>query len=320
MTYCPTGTRNAPNPRTCTILRLLCLVLLLCNGCARKEDDKERIAFTSDWTGNCEIYIVDPQGQIFQQITNHESADLEPSLDPEGWIAFSSNRDGDYEVFRMDPEGAVSQLTFNLSTDRQPEWSPDGREILFVRYSFWGGYDIYRMDRDGSNQTNLTNSPEDESGPKWSPDGRQIVFSKTIGSNSEIFVMNRDGSGLLQLTDRTAADFSPAWSPDGSTIAFCSESNPGSWHYQIFTMHVDGTGITQVTTGDDDRDPVWSPNGKRIAVVKYDFNGTQIVIIRPDGIKTSDLTQVCGYNTSPDWKLIRVRRGNGTRLVAWDRN
>ena len=57
------------------------------------------------------------------------------------------------------------------------------------------------MDADGSNQTRLTTSSEEDDGPDWSPDGTKIVFYFGIGSVREIYVMDADGSNQARLTD-----------------------------------------------------------------------------------------------------------------------
>ena len=87
-------------------------------------------------------------------------------------------------------------------------WSPDGRELTFVR-----GGEIYVVNADGSGQRNLTRGRSD-SKPAWSPDGRKIAFASRRTGNFEIYVMNADGSGQRNLTRRPGDDVAPAWSPE----------------------------------------------------------------------------------------------------------
>ena len=68
------------------------------------------------------------------------------------------------------------------------------------------------MDADGSNPTNLTNDPSDDSAPEWSPYGTEIAFSSDRDGDDEIFVMDADGSNPTQITDNDTDDQSPAWS------------------------------------------------------------------------------------------------------------
>ncbi len=74
-----------------------------------------------------------------------------------------------------------------------------------------GDYDLFIMDADGSNQTQLTNNSSDDWSPAWSPDGRRIAFYWFRDVDAEIFVMDADGSNQTQLTIEGASH--PDWCP-----------------------------------------------------------------------------------------------------------
>jgi len=71
--------------------------------------------------------------------------------------------------------------------------SPAQDKIAFNSFRE-GNLEIYMMDADGSNQTNLANNPASDSSPSWSPDGSKIAFISMHDGNSEIYVMDADGS------------------------------------------------------------------------------------------------------------------------------
>jgi TolB protein len=100
-----------------------------------------------------------------------------------GNIGFVSEREDDIEIFEMRPDGsAATQLTHNTAvTDLDPAWSPDGKQIAFVRSQPTRiNFDIYVMNADGSNPERLTRSPDGEFAPTWSPDGKQIAFQRDV--------------------------------------------------------------------------------------------------------------------------------------------
>ncbi|HEY3278943.1 MAG TPA: hypothetical protein VGJ83_00400, partial [Gemmatimonadales bacterium] len=112
--------------------------------------------------------------------------------------------------------------------DDDPDWSPDGRTIVFTSHAVTDNGDdhataeIYAIAANGVGQPlRLTNNTEEERGAAWSPDGTRLVFMcRRGGADFEICVMNADGTGQVQLTDNTIGDLTPSWSPDGKKIVF----------------------------------------------------------------------------------------------------
>ncbi len=70
-------------------------------------------------------------------------------------------------------------LTHGAESARQPVWSPDGKQIAFVR-TVKGKGQVFIMPLNGGEAWQLTKSEYGASGPLWSPDGKQIAFSSTV--------------------------------------------------------------------------------------------------------------------------------------------
>ena len=110
-----------------------------------------------------------------------------------------------------------------------PQLSPDGRQILFVRSEAdWEdnrtrGH-IWRVDADGTDPMQLTRG-DGESSPRWSPDGRLIAFVAERGEDEEdqIYVLDTRGGEARRLTEHDASVGSVAWSPDGRWIYFTAQ-------------------------------------------------------------------------------------------------
>ncbi len=227
--------------------------------------DGTRIAFMSERDGNGEIYMMDADGGNQQNLTNNRAGDWNPSWSPDGKrIAFVSDRDGildihgfpTSEIYVMDADGKNPQnLTNNRAGDWSPEWSPDGKRIVFMSYReghFIGDFEdttseIYVMDNDGGDEQRLTENRKNDRGPSWSPDGKRIAFSsdrKGDWLNYEIYVMDDDGGNLQKLTENRKNDGGPSWSPDGKRIAFSSDRGGNR---QIYVMDTDGGNQQQLT-------------------------------------------------------------------------
>ena len=75
--------------------------------------DSTRVAFSSDETGNLDIYVMNADGTERVNLTNREAKDMEPSWSPDGeWIAFLSRTQGKTDIQRIKPDGTgLSSLT-----------------------------------------------------------------------------------------------------------------------------------------------------------------------------------------------------------------
>jgi hypothetical protein len=223
--------------------------------------DGSRLAVVSDRDGTSDIWVMGIDGSDPVNLTQHEAKDHAPAWSPDGeWIAFASVRDSPYwELYVMRADGSDPQrLTWwEDASDLWPTWSPDGTRLAFASKRD-GNWEIYSMDRDGSNLIRLTNHPDDDTSPAWSPDGSRIAFESTREGYSEIFVVPVGGGEAINVSQLAwATDLGPSWSPDGGRIVFYSDRD-GEW--DIYVMASDGSGVTKLT-GDNSNDqvPAWRP-------------------------------------------------------------
>jgi Tol biopolymer transport system component len=227
-------------------------------------------------------------------------------------IAFIREPQGGYAgvLYVMNPDGSGQQMLAPAFKDMR--WSPDGRKIAF---SAWSddppdpgslATDLYVMNADGSGKETLTGDPKWVGGPTWSPDGRAIAYA----SDDDVYVINADGSDRRTIAPN-AKGVALAWSPLGDKIAFMSARDGD---LDIYVMNADGSGqrnLTRNTAGD--RDPVWSPNGLRIAFVR----NWQVWVMNADGSAQRRLTRNRSNNLNPEWspdgQKIAFERGRRQR-------
>ena len=181
-------------------------------------------------------------------------------------------------------------------------WSPDGQKIAFTGWvPPLGGTtsptsDVFVMNADGSGKQKLTSGDSWESGVAWSPDGQKIAFTRTRDfGNYEIYTINADGSEQRRLTSK-AGGGELAWTPLGNKIAFVSRRDG---NLEIYLMNADGSGLRRLTRNTvRDSNPVWSPDGRRIAF-ESDW---QVNVMNADGSPGQQrLTHNGARNFAPAW-------------------
>lgn len=244
--------------------------------CPVWSPDATKVVFMSNRGGNVEIYVMDSDGRNQKNLTNNKADDISPSWSPDGSkIAFASNRDnGNWGIYIMDADGGnpIKIVDNAYPYYGEPAWSPDGSEMTFT-YDRDGKGEIYRMNRDGSNQRNLTNNPAWDCRSWWNPDGIKIMFVSFRDGNDEVYIMDVNGRNQKNLTQNPAYDRGPAWSPDGSRIAFVSGRDGNDETSEIYVMDTDGGNIQRLTVsqpGTHNRFPSWEPFG--IAELSELFN------------------------------------------------
>lgn len=134
--------------------------------------------------------------------------------------------------------------------------------------------DIWIMDMDGSNETQLTFDINGIYYLIFSPDGQKICFRAAYSNtSSDIFLMNDDGSELINLTDDDKYHYNPIFTPDGNKLIFTTEMNNPASYNDIFIMSVDGSERTNITNSDS----------KWYHVFDIKPDGSQILITFPPG-------------------------------------
>lgn len=166
------------------------------------------------------------------------------------------------QIFVINVETGESKgLTSFVGANTWPKWGLDSKKITYIRvppkywwspYSFDSdeGADVWGVDINGSNETQLTDISKNWEEGWWNPNGSKIVYASwkksSIGREAQeigIWVMNEDGSDRKLLTKvDTGSIECMKWSSDGSKIAFVTwELSEGGIDRDIYVMDVHAT-------------------------------------------------------------------------------
>ena len=208
-------------------------------------------------------------------------------LSPDGSeVAFSWNRSGTFEIYSAPLDGErIFQLTEAKERSVWPRWSPDARQLAFLRDR--GGderFDIWLVDRDGEHERNLTNEPGVmHRDIAWSPDGAKLAYTANSGSKAfAVHVIDLETGTARDVTDGSHEDMQPRWSPDGTLLVFWSRRESTRTNADLYVVASSGGETTRLDTRDgkdgESIDAQWSPDGTRISFTT-DTRGRQEIAL-----------------------------------------
>jgi Tol biopolymer transport system component len=224
--------------------------------------DRSWIAFQSTRSGSAAIWRMRADGTGTERLTETDAPCSDPCWTQGGYtILYSSFRSGKDNIFALElARRQERQLTDSFWNSILPTPSPDGSLIAFARSKL--GWDVYRMNADGSGVTALTGKGGN-CRPDWSPDGKRIAYvSDVADGKGDVWTMNANGGSKMRITrGDDSYDYNPAWSPDGRWIVYetATGSKRGPWSLAMIPAE-GGTPILLSPPGVDDRYPDWAPD------------------------------------------------------------
>lgn len=209
-------------------------------------------------------------------------------------------------------QAAASTPTRPVTNGGQPVVSPDGSHIAFASDRGGGEDDVFAIASDGTNETQLTRTPEEEGNVQWSPDGKQIVFSRFADGTSRIFAIGLDGKSEHEIG--SVPGRGPTFSPDGKRLVYMAG---GSWTFtRLMVSAADGSNAQQINDGTSIAwNNHWSPDGNRIAFTgrKNPKSELAVFIVTSDGSEPRQVTHLTAEEGHAQWP---VWSPDGRRLAV----
>lgn len=253
--------------------------------------DGTRIMYLSKDRNTTAIMVMNSDGSGGKKIVSNCVGEYLPAWSPDGSkILFVAKAQSQKGVFVINADGSQLVRLSNVGAEGTcPSWSPDGTRVLYLE-RYQNDMFIYSIKPDGTDRVRVTKEKGDYQEPVWSPDGTKIAYispqRKLTGTFNRIYVVNSDGSNPVEIAEgsKRVEDIEYpdqiCWSPDGMTMAFSrvtdidarvSEEGRPHFIYGYGVNMVDAAGNEHsrllVKTGAERVQPVWSPDGSKIAVL-----------------------------------------------------
>ena len=246
--------------------------------------DGSRIAFSSNRSGNMDLWLLDVRSGALRQVTDDPAQDWDPGFTPDGkQLMWSSDRSGNLEIWIAGTDGSgARQLTHDGVDAENPTMTHDGRYVVYTSGNpKWPG--VWRIRPDGSDGRRIVEGATLV--PQVSPDGRHVLFvvgAPTADNRLRLVRVAEVESGALlpfRVEVRSPAtatnqilDGRARFTPDGRSILFVAANEAG--RYGVYRQDFDPGRDTQATrravTGfapDVLTESLGlSPDGKRLAV------------------------------------------------------
>ncbi len=251
-------------------------------------------------------------GEFARQITFHRddrnfinnSGELSPQADK---IAYLSDRSGYFDIYLVSAidGGEIAKLVSGQRSGRLEElhwlrpgitWHPAGDRIAFAAKS--REQDALHIVDIASRKITASYKFDMDAifGPAWSPDGHKIAFVGSKDGASDIYLYDLESAEVRQITSDIFSDLEPRWSSDGSRLVFVSDrgahlsgkglqadfeiQNTDYHQFDVYTVGATSGKVTRITdTRANEKSPVWSPDGSKVAFVS-DRSGIFNIYVR----------------------------------------
>jgi serine/threonine protein kinase len=241
------------------------------------------------------LFALEVASQQISQLTQFDSSQLRDrnfSVAPdEKRIAYTDSRDGQSDIWIMPSRGGEPQrITNDKAEDSNPVWAPDGQRIIYSSKRN-GLKQICLVRLDGRPPTQLTVNDSNSEVLDVSLDGTKILFA-TSRDESDLWSVKLDAAKESQLNADIGIELWADIAPDGKTIAFqATHAATGETLLNCLLLAKSlNSDAEPAQLAPDGYAPRWSPDGKRIAFLRYASGRSNLWMVHATGGDAKSVT------------------------------
>ncbi|MFN3491815.1 MAG: protein kinase domain-containing protein, partial [Anaerolineales bacterium] len=259
-----------------------------------------QIVFTCTRGNYNQICMVNRDGSGYAQLTDMEASNYYPAFTPDGSaLLFASNRNGAFDFYLLIfTQQEILQITNRIGNVISPDYSPDGRQIVFANKVGDNPTAIWMVNADGLNPRLVYTGARDIVAAAWSPSGDKIAYAMSSGvpQEYEIYTMDVNGRNHQKISQGLLGiGGSVDWSLDSQYVLI--HAGPFG-DKDIFKIEAATGNFVQLTNGGNNAGASYSPDGNYIVFNSLrNDNQADLYIMRADGTNQVQLTN----HPEPDW-------------------
>ncbi|MEW5799358.1 MAG: hypothetical protein AB1728_10160 [Bacteroidota bacterium] len=311
-----------------------------------KNGAVREVYYIANYTGYTSIYKINLDAETEEEkepvlvIEGEKSDEFEAfhvfqsklDISSDGTLAFVTKKGESDAIHLYDVKNnnLIRTLQFeNLVVIASPNWSADGKKLIFAANDKSGKMDIYIYDLVREEVRRVTNDSYDDRDPVWMPDGSGIMFSSDRTPNGMKQIYNLFRIDLLTMNVRYVTQgnenyYSPSFSPDGRYLTFTSNYDGAQNIWSIKTEDLKSDGqyamrkVTQFTNAVFD--PRWTDNNELLfaGFENYSFK----IYLLPEAsniIDTTSITHLFMFpNTIASWTPQSVAGDTSVKFVRYE--
>lgn len=276
---------------------------------ASLSPDGTTLLFTSNRSGNRDIWSLPVAGGEPAPFIAAPSADYDPRYSPDGrQVLFTSDRAGSVDLWVVPATGGEpSRLTNDRAVETEAAWSPDGTRVVYVAAG-----ELRMVSASGGEPVLLSREASQVRLPQWSPDGRFIYFIGAAAGGLAQYRIPSEGGPIENLGARKTIGFSQL-SPDGLWIAYSAFE--GGWAFQELLSTAGGAPrrLSPDTTNVFQPVSFWAPDGRSLVVHALDLqsnrDATDVFLVQmPEGtwrpLTRTPAIGEAGFAITPDGREL----------------